>query len=898
MAWLAIGMLSLVFAINVSVHEASAAMSSLRVIMTSGISLNISSVQEEGTFASSSTANNVFVWTDNYSGYTLGIKAKVANDTALTYKENNVTVATIPSISSAVSATNYADDSYAASNHLNNTWGYKPSVLYNESNQTNEQNSNYLPAPTSATDQTVIAKTNQANQDTSNDLYNIAIGARVDTTTVPGNYSNTFVITAVANPINYTIAFDKGNTTDTVSDLPADQTGVVSDPTTGPMDVTISSTTPTRAGMTFLGWCNEMPTTNVTTGADSCSGITYAAGGNYALDTTKSGSVTLYAIWREAVTFEQAYSAANKTKYNGGSYYAMQDMTPGICEAVDIGQTETLIDIRGGTETYTVAKLKDGKCWMTENLNLAGGTALSADDTDVTSTYIGGFTNQANLTKSDNTISLPASATKNSGDNNLTDSGQFGNSSNAYVFNSGTETNCGASSQNTPCYSYYSWIAATLGGKQANGTTAQTSNGYNAAASICPKGWKLPTSTTSNANAQTSPNWKTGDWYALAKAYEANLESNYYDSSSATGKNFYNNAGPVNNSIPNFLLAGYYYNGSFFDGGSYGDYWSSTSYGSSSAYYLYFNSSGVYSASNFVRRRGFSVRCIAKSDVTTVSDLIYLQDFASLDSDTKSRVLNNMTEEQNYTLKDKRDKQSYTIAKLKDGKVWMTENLNIAGGTTLSSGDTDFTPDYTLPTTDGWTTADNGTKLVLPASSNSGFSNDSYAYVYNSNNITTSQSDCTNTKPCNSYYSWDAATLGSGRSIATDNTDAPYSICPKGWRLPTSRTTSATNWQTTSDFYMLAHQYGLDSTTSTSESDSDFYTKAGPGTTPSFLLAGNYYDGSFGYGGILGHYWSSTSRSNSSSARYLYFYSSGVNSANVSPSRYGFSVRCLAAPSS
>ena len=172
----------------------------------------------------------------------------------------------------------------------------------------------------------------------------------------------------------------------------------------------------------------------------------------------------------------------------------------------------------------------------------------------------------------------------------------------AYVTNSGNNTTTCNSS--TPCNSYYSWIAATLGGKQADGSTAQTQNGYNAAASICPKGWRLPTSTTSNANAQSNNNWKTGDWYALATAYGANLESNYYQNAAT----FYNNAGP--GTTPNFLLAGYYYNGSFYGGGSGGYYWSSTAYSSTNAYRLYFDSGNVSSANYSGRRYGLSVRCV------------------------------------------------------------------------------------------------------------------------------------------------------------------------------------------------------------------------------------------------------------------------------------------------
>ena len=246
-------------------------------------------------------------------------------------------------------------------------------------------------------------------------------------------------------------------------------------------------------------------------------------------------------------------------------------------------------------------------------------------------------------------------------------------------------------------------------------------------------------------------------------------------------------------------------------------------------------------------------------------------------------------------VKDTRDNEEYLVQRLKDGKCWMVENLNLAGGTALSATDTDVDSSYI----NSFTTSNNLTKtgdtIVLPASSTSGFDTYNYSYVYNSGNKTNCGASGQYNTPCYSYYTWDAATLGSGRTISTDNTDAPYSICPKGWRLPTSRSTSATNWQTTSDFYVLAHQYGLDSTTSTDESDNGFYTQAGPGTVPNFLLAGYYNNGSFRDGGSVSNYWSATSYSNMGNNRGLYFYSSYVDSAGSYGRLHGGSVRCLLA---
>lgn len=47
----------------------------------------------------------------------------------------------------------------------------------------------------------------------------------------------------------------------------------------------------------------------------------------------------------------------------------MQEMTSDICRITLEDESKQLIDIRDG-ETYWVAKLKDGRCWMTQNLDL------------------------------------------------------------------------------------------------------------------------------------------------------------------------------------------------------------------------------------------------------------------------------------------------------------------------------------------------------------------------------------------------------------------------------------------------------------------------------------------------------------------------------------------------
>ena len=270
-----------------------------------------------------------------------------------------------------------------------------------------------------------------------------------------------------------------------------------------------------------------------------------------------------------------------------------------------------------------------------------------------------------------------------------------------------------------------------------------------------------------------------------------------------------------------------------------------------------------------------------QKDPITIANATYMQEVESCPA--------TLAEEQVYTIKDSRDNQEYKVAKLKDGKCWMVENLNLAGGTALSADDTDVTSDYisnyNLPASFNITKS--GNTLILPSSSG-GFSQSGVAYIYNTGNKT---SNCPRRTGCYSYYSWYAATIASRISNSPDNTDTLYSICPKGWKLPSSYTTTKTNWQTTSDFYVLAHQYGLDSTTSVDESDNGFYTQAGPNTIPNFLLAGYDTNDDIMDQGSIGCYWSSTTMSQNPNA--LCFENNNISSASNNANYLGLSVRCL-----
>ena len=271
----------------------------------------------------------------------------------------------------------------------------------------------------------------------------------------------------------------------------------------------------------------------------------------------------------------------------------------------------------------------------------------------------------------------------------------------------------------------------------------------------------------------------------------------------------------------------------------------------------------------------------------TIADIVYLQDFDTLSNIELASVKDSMVEEQTYTKKDKRDNQDYTIAKLKDGKVWMTKNLNLAGGTALTSDKTDFDSSYTIPETQGWQVG--GT---LPASSTNGFLYNNYAYVYNSNSEV-----CASSSPCYSYYSWDVATLGSGRNISTEGDYAPYSICPKGWSLPTSGIPSNNGWKL-GDLYALATAYGANLENNyyddSAASGGNFAVNAGPGTASNLLFTGDYYDSLYSNGGSKGYYWSNTSGNNGRTAQMLYYSSSFIYSSGGLDHERGAAIRCIA----
>ena len=531
------------------------------------------------------------------------------------------------------------------------------------------------------------------------------------------------------------------------------------------------------------------------------------------------------------------FAGANKLTHDGESYYAMQDLTYSVCSYVatpsssniDSYPTVTVFDSRD-YEKYTIGKLADGNCWLLDNLRLGGDSPIALtptntniiSNTELPASSVNNFTETSlNFTSPAININAANRIPTTFPDNYTTTQGTIG-----------TVYNYCAASANTYCTN--------------DNTESTTTLSYD----ICPTAWKIPLGGNTDDNA-------------YAGLYTA------YDSTPSLFVNALHTP-----------LSGNFANGTLNDVNSRGVFWSSTLYESLNNYasVLFVGQSRIETNDAYIRTRGLSVRCVSRQ---TISDLTYMQDFARLTDTDKTDVINSMLPETAYTLKDKRDNQDYTIAKLKDGKVWMTKNLNLAGGTALYSDTSDVPSGYPSSASTPYYT--------LPDSSTTGFNDSTKAFVYNSDNATDNCAD-----GCYSYYSWNAATAMSGTDITTDNTDAPYSICPAGWHLPTSRSTLELA-EAESDFYQMAIHYGLNQTKLYEDNGSTFCTNAGDcpnsPTIPRFLRAGGYENSTFN-GTISGQYWSSTTM-NDSLIPSLGFSSGSIFSSYKYYRKNGFSVRCL-----
>ena len=197
-------------------------------------------------------------------------------------------------------------------------------------------------------------------------------------------------------------------------------------------------------------------------------------------------------------------------------------------------------------------------------------------------------------------------------------------------------------------------------------------------------------------------------------------------------------------------------------------------------------------------------------EYTLSSAIEYMQDFSTLTPAEKTAALARMPEGKQYILKDIRDNKPYYISKLADGKVWMTQNLDldINENTTYTHADTDlgWSDPNNLNPNAKWKPDEGHSTIRFTGNIVSGWVNSSTApysadpdelYVYSSSaanddfrytSLETCKAkhpDCSKHNHVGNYYNWSSAVASNDSSNMTEyNINAPDSICPAGWSLP------------------------------------------------------------------------------------------------------------------
>ena len=330
--------------------------------------------------------------------------------------------------------------------------------------------------------------------------------------------------------------------------------------------------------------------------------------------------------------------AAGQYSTKGLSLYAVWVKSAGSlqnwsgCSSLAQGAVTALTDQRDNN-TYAVAKLADGKCWMIENLRLDNtnsdnATGALAQGYGTSATY-GNFIGLANP-ETANFIGSTSSATNPTEPNSIYYAGTLVapatmdiSQTNYASFrmprfrndNTNTDTavnpntivaNMTNTGQNIYSYgNYYTWPAAKANTDYlANITDSNAAN-----TSICPKGWKLP-------QGGNKANESTNDFWALAVTGLNNPNPANYSSSTNPYYDGSAEAGPVGRKLRafpnNFVYSGYVNGSSVNNRGSDGNYWSATASSYNNAYY--FRSTYVYPGTiNIDKYYGRSVRCVAGS---------------------------------------------------------------------------------------------------------------------------------------------------------------------------------------------------------------------------------------------------------------------------------------------
>jgi uncharacterized protein (TIGR02145 family) len=526
-----------------------------------------------------------------------------------TFGSTNITVRSSTSniagyILTMTSEKNYLEGDTAQINSVDTLSGRTEDVFRNRAEDMNKWgvsigNTNSF-NPIASSTQLINSDTASVGQDSV-----IYVGAKVDSSVAPGTYSTTIRFQAVAK----------------IDDSPASVVG--GDPTQPSPSYDPGNPSKSAWSGRSLGRSYEV----------------------YYADTLKKPMYVL----DENNPKGYRYIRKNEVNSNIDRYFAIQDMSPQVCNNNVYDNSELqVIDLRD-TKIYWIAKLKDGHCWMTQNLDLAlsSKTPLTHETSDIgwgTDKRIMQWT-PPDMKKIQSNGYIEG-ADSNYYNNEFYVYNEWYFKPNSYevgdwYYNGGSLTgSCGDSYLKGGCNkfrknipyetngthghvgNYYNWNAATA--QDASYEYADitfTDVSQNPQNSVCPKGWRLPTISSDSHNVSGS----TDEFTRLYSLYKLDTDIiSYVDGSDRI--NYINTA---EDTFSTFLLAPLYFTKTgkitYYQGNPsnthIGFYWSSTvhpnhytSYynGASAAYGMILESSYMFTWDQYPRIDAFSVRCVAR----------------------------------------------------------------------------------------------------------------------------------------------------------------------------------------------------------------------------------------------------------------------------------------------
>ncbi len=684
-----------------------------------------------------------------------------------------------------------------------------------------------------------------------------------------------------------------------------------------------------RAGYGFAGWSTN-PNATVSSGDK-------IYGPNEIMQVSSSVAngaiVTMYAVWVPAEkdgsnkpVYLQDWdncSSLTATSFNANT----GEITPGSVIA--------LTDKRDNM-VYTIAKLADDKCWMVENLRLNNQYTMGQNQNDNSVTneslaqgYGGtpgtygsfvGLANSEGVANNTNSNSVykssanPPVDTYNPFNGTLEDIGttsspavrlpryNYNNTQSPVDSPSFTRNYGNASSPSDSgtyitanIYSkgnYYNWSAALANTNYygvVNNTDAAGKTSENVGTSICPSGWHLPSSSSVGR-----------EFGFLSQSYggTGNNQADVASGGRTMSQRF--------RAFPNNFILSY-------TTGTGGRYWSRSS-SSTNAFILRLTSSDV-SPSQWYNKtsNGYTVRCVKDEGIGVIETM---QEIAGLSANALADLKSSMVEGEQYQLKDSRDQKLYTVSKLADGRIWMTQDLDldIDSSVTYTNADTDI--GYNTSTgkygTASWTPSSSTRTTGTTTWNGSNTAPESYdpGDVYwngttsNTNDWNSYYGTCSGWANCNeslnplanylsssginqyhlgNYYNWTAA-IATNNSSSMTSGNVQRSICPAGWTLPTAGNTAGS-------FEYLYTQYGWNDNTMALGNNKYAYQP------PMYMTLGGFWVGAHFFVGYGGGFWTQHAV-DSGYADYSAVYTSAYTYGNVDPATaywrdYGVLVRCV-----